>query len=229
VGCRRRYEDPTDRRGWRHRALGRWPPVGCGPGRSTDPNTSRPQRANVGYGPSVPSATTRQVTDRAIGPEGVASATFDPTRTYRYRLTRTWDPNGPRVNFLMLNPSTADAFELDPTVRRCVGFARTWGFGSLEVTNIFAFRATDPTVLVAQPDPVGADNDRAILDAARMADRLVAAWGVRGSHRGRDHEVVDLLADIAVRPVALRVTKQGHPAHPLYIAGDTVPHAWVGS
>ena len=177
----------------------------------------------------MPFAATRQGTDRTTGPEGVASATFDSTRTYRYRLTRTWDPDGPRVNFLMLNPSTADAFKLDPTVRRCVGFARTWGFGSLEVTNIFAFRATDPMVLVAQPEPVGAGNDRAILDAARMADRVVAAWGVRGCHRDRDNEVAALLADIGVRPVALRVTKQGHPAHPLYIAGDTVPHEWVRS
>jgi hypothetical protein len=131
----------------------------------------------------VPTAATLQVTDRAIGPEGAALATFDPTRTYRYQLTRTWDPDGPRVNFLMLNPSTADAFGLDPTVRRCVGFARRWGFGSLEVTNIFAFRATDPRVLVGQPEPVGAGNDQAILDAARKADRVVAAWGVRGSHR----------------------------------------------
>jgi len=185
-----------------------------------------PQGANVGYGPSVPSATTRQVTDRSTGPEGLSSATFDTTRTYRYRLTRTWDPDGPRVNFLMLNPSTADAFELDPTVRRCVGFARTWGFGSLEVTNIFAFRATDPTVLIAQPEPVGADNDRAIVDAARMADRVVAAWGVRGRHRGRADDVATLLSDIGISPVVLHLTKHGHPAHPLYIAGDTVPHQW---
>jgi hypothetical protein len=175
----------------------------------------------------VPSAATRQVIDRTTGPEGVASATFDPTRTYRYGLTRTWNPDRPRVNFLMLNPSTADAFELDATVRRCVGFARTWGFGSLEVTNIFAFRATDPTVLVAQPEPVGAGNDQAILDAARMADRVVAAWGVRGTHRGRGDEAAALLSDIGVRPVALGVTKHGHPAHPLYIAGDTVPHDWI--
>ena len=188
---------------------------------------AEPTGVPVGYGPLVPSAATRQVTDRTRGPEGMASATFDATRTYRYRLTRTWDPDRPRVNFLMLNPSTADAFALDPTVRRCVGFARTWGYGSLEVTNIFAFRATDPTVLVAQPEPVGAGNDRAIKDAARMADRVVAAWGVRGCHRDRDNEVEALLADIGVRPMTLRVTKQGHPAHPLYLAGDTVPHAWI--
>jgi hypothetical protein len=181
----------------------------------------------VGYGPSVQSVAIRQVTDRATGPEGMALATFDLTRTYRFRLTRTWNPDGPRINFLMLNPSTADAFDLDPTVRRCVAFARTWGFGCIEVTNIFAFRATDPTVLIAQTEPVGTGNDQAILDAARMADQVVAAWGVRGTHRGRGDEVAALLADIDVRPVALRVTKHGHPAHPLYLARDTVPHEWI--
>lgn len=175
----------------------------------------------------MPASATRQVIDRATGPEGVASATFDRTRIYRFRLTRTWNPDERRINFLMLNPSTADAFELDPTVRRCVGFARRWGFGSLEVTNIFAFRATDPTVLVAEAEPVGAGNDQAILDAALTADRVVVAWGARGTHRGRGEEVAALLADIGVRPVALRVTKHGHPAHPLYLAGDTVPRDWV--
>jgi len=175
----------------------------------------------------VPTAATRQVTDRTTGPEGAALATFDPSRTYRYRLTRTWDPDGPRVNFVMLNPSTADAFELDPTVRRCVGFARSWGFGSLEVTNIFAFRATDPTVLVAQSEPVGAGNDRAIRHAARTADRVVVAWGIRGTHQGRGNQVAALLAGLGVRPVALRVTKGGHPTHPLYVPGDTVPEEWI--
>ena len=174
-------------------------------------------------------AAIRQVIDRGTGPEGVASATFDSTRTYRFRLTRTWNPDGRRINFLMLNPSTADAFALDPTVRRCVGFARRWGFGSLEVTNIFAFRATDPTVLVAQAEPVGVGNDQAIVEAARTADRVVAAWGVRGAHRDRGMEVIALLADNSVRPLALRVTKHGHPAHPLYVPGDTIPLEWVAS
>lgn len=166
------------------------------------------------------------VTDRAEGPDGAATATFDPTRTYRYRLTRTWDPQAPRVNFLMLNPSTADAFVLDPTVRRCVGFARSWGFGSLEVTNIFAFRATDPAVLVAQAEPVGAGNDRAICEAARTADQVVVAWGARGSHLGRGDVVALMLAGLDVRPKALRVTRDGHPAHPLYVPGHTAPRVW---
>ena len=112
-----------------------------------------------------------------------------PPARYRYRLSRTWDPTGPVVAFVMLNPSTADAEVLDPTVRRCVGFARGWGFGSLEVVNLFAFRATDPRDLLRAAAPVGAANDRAILDAASAADRVVVAWGTRGTHLGRATEV----------------------------------------
>ena len=115
---------------------------------------------------------------------------------------------------------------LDPTVRRCVGFAVSWGFGSLEVTNLFAFRATDPAVLVAQVEPVGEGNDRAIRDAAAAADQVVVAWGMRGSHRGRDDEVHALLQGMGVRPMVLGLTRDGHPAHPLYLRRDTTPAAW---
>jgi hypothetical protein len=167
------------------------------------------------------------VTDEATGREGRATATFDPDRVYRYCLSRTWDPTGPRVNFLMLNPSTADALVLDPTVRRCVGFARSWGFGAVEVTNLFALRATDPRTLVAHTDPVGAGNDRAIADAARRADRVLVAWGTWGVHRGRGAEVAGLIDRLGVRPMALRLTKSGHPGHPLYVRGDAEPAPWT--
>jgi len=180
----------------------------------------------IGYGPGVPTRP-RLVTDEATGPEGRATATFDPTRTYRYRLTRSWDPGRPSVNFLMLNPSTADARALDPTIRRCVGFARSWGFGAVEITNLFALRATDTKVLMAHREPVGPGNDRAILDAARRADRVVVAWGNHGAHDGRAEEVADLLDRRGVRPVALRHTVAGHPHHPLYVPGDVEPHEWV--
>jgi hypothetical protein len=172
-------------------------------------------------------AANRYVTDEATGPEGKALATFDATRAYRFRLTRTWDPDRPRVNFVMLNPSTADAHSIDPTVRRCVGFATSWGFGCIEVTNLFAFRATDPRVLMARGEPVGDGNDRAIIDSATSADQVVVAWGTKGSHRGRGAEVEALLRSIGVRPMALGVTRGGHPAHPLYLRKDTVAHAWV--
>ena len=198
------------------------------PGKSS-PTHGRPWEV-VGYGLRVSTranVASLHVTDEATGPEGRASATFDATRAYRFLLTRTWDPGRPRVNFVMLNPSTADAHGLDPTVRRCVGFATSWGFGSLEVTNLFAFRATDPALLVAQGQPVGEGNDRAIIESAASADRVVVAWGARGSHRGRGAEVDALLNGIGVRPLALGVTQGGHPAHPLYLRKETVPEAWA--
>ena len=165
---------------------------------------------------------------RAVdGPHGQATATFDPTRTYRYRLSRTWDPTGPTLAFVMLNPSTADAEVLDPTVRRCVGFARSWGFGALEVVNLFAFRATDPRDLLLAAAPVGPDNDRAIVDAASAADRVVVAWGIRGTHLGRARAVAALLRATSVRPLALAMTRDGHPRHPLYVRADTRPSRWT--
>jgi hypothetical protein len=167
-----------------------------------------------------------EVVDRSTGPHGVATATFDATRTYRYRLSRTWDPSGPTVAFVMLNPSTADADVLDPTVRRCVGFALAWGFGSLEVVNLFAFRATDPRDLVRADAPVGPANDRAILDATSTADRVVVAWGARGVHQGRAADVVGLLDTAPVRPLSLGTTRDGHPRHPLYVPADCRPSAW---
>lgn len=167
-----------------------------------------------------------QVVDTEIGPWGLATATFDDTQRYRFRLSRVWDPNLPRVNFLMLNPSTADAFQLDPTVRRCVGFSKAWGAGALEVTNVFALRSTDPAGLKRIEDPVGVGNDTAIVAAARAADIVVAAWGVHAVLGGREGTVRRLLADADVQLRYLRLTKDGHPGHPLYVPGDTKPALW---
>jgi len=167
-----------------------------------------------------------EVIERSTGIHGDATATFDPTRAYRYRLSRTWDPTGPVVTFVMLNPSTADAEVLDPTVRRCLGFARAWGFGSLEVVNLFAFRATDPRDLLRADAPVGPANDRAILGAVSAADRVVVAWGARGAHLGRAAAVAGLLHAGPSRPLGLGTTKGGQPRHPLYVRADTRPSRW---
>ncbi len=109
--------------------------------------------------------------------DGRSSAVLSPDGVYRYQLVREWDRARPRVAFLMLNPSTADATQNDPTIRKCIAFARSWGCGSLEVVNLFAFRATDPRELGrcgARVDPVGAENDGYILAAARRASVVVA-------------------------------------------------------
>jgi len=126
----------------------------------------------------------------------------------------------------MLNPSTADAFQLDPTNRRCVGFAQAWGYGSMVTTNIFAFRSTNPAGLRTTKDPVGPENDEAIVNGAKNADLVIAAWGTHGELQDRGNAVRGLLAEAGIELHVLRLTKAGHPGHPLYVSGDTVPTPW---
>ncbi len=149
-------------------------------------------------------------------------ATIDPTGRYRYALWRTWDGDAPRVAFLMLNPSTADARRDDPTIRRCIGFARSWGFGSVEVVNLFAYRTPDPEVLRRALHPVGPENDRYLRKVARRAQQLIVAWGNRGALQGRDEAVMRLLRKVGT-VYCLGRTQAGHPRHPLYVRKDTTP------
>lgn len=150
-------------------------------------------------------------------------AVLSDDREYRYRLRRTWDAEKPTVAFLMLNPSTADEKENDPTIRRCVGFAEDWGFGSLVVANLFALRATDPSELRGHPAPVGPENDRHLREVCDEAEKVVAAWGTDGDLDDREREVADLL-DVQLH--ALDTTKDGHPNHPLYQPKDAEPSPW---
>lgn len=149
------------------------------------------------------------------------AAVFSPDRVYRYRLGRTWGMPQPRaerrVAFVMLNPSTADETVEDPTVRRCIGFARAWGYDRLDVLNLFALRSTDPRALREHPDPVGPENDRHIADVTAVADLVIAAWGNHGALRGRGAEVFRLLVPQAL---CLGVTGAGQPRHPLYVSGS---------
>jgi hypothetical protein len=154
-----------------------------------------------------------------------ATATFSADRRYRYALTRRWDSDWPMAVFIMLNPSTADAFQLDPTLRRCVGFAKAWRAGGVLVLNLFALRSTDPQVLRSHPDPVGPDNDRAIAwwvstDAEPLGP-VVVAWGADAAIGDRAAAVLRLLAARQVRPQCLGTTQDGHPRHPLYVAAST--------
>lgn len=153
---------------------------------------------------------------------GQQGAVFDASKTYRYRLWRDWGSR-PRAVFVLLNPSTADETANDPTVRRCIGYAQAWGFGGLEVVNLFALRSTDPRALRDVKDPVGPDNDRAILEATRGAGSVVAAWGNHGSLNGRARDVRKLLAAAGVKLHALRLLKSGEPGHPLYLPADLQP------
>lgn len=150
-----------------------------------------------------------------------AGADFSDCGRYRYRLWREWNPQLEAVGFLMLNPSTADATADDPTIRRCLGFARRWDYGRLEVVNIFAYRATDPRELRAAEDPVGPENDEWIERvAAKCARRLVCAWSNWGRLADRAGDVCRVLRRAEVRLLCLGTTKHGHPLHPLYQPAD---------
>jgi hypothetical protein len=157
-----------------------------------------------------------------------STATLSPCGLYRYDLTRSWDRARPRALFVMLNPSTADATQDDPTIRRCVGFARAWGCGGIVVCNLFALRSTDPKALYRHADPVGPDNDATLLDRAAMAKLTVCAWGAHGHLRGRGRTVAKLLAAAKMPMHCLGLTKTGHPLHPLFVPGATALQEFGG-
>lgn len=179
-----------------------------------------------------------------------ASAAFDASGAYRYELLRRWAP-GPTCLWIMLNPSTADATKLDPTLRRCLGFTRSWetgnprdpgeGFGAFEVCNLYAYRSPHPrdlwyerkivrddgcwTIHRPPDDPVGPNNDAAIQSAAKRASLVIVGWGVNAKPE-RERHVAQLLADVGVQPHALRVAKNGSPSHPLYLPETMRPFRW---
>lgn len=147
------------------------------------------------------------------------SATFSECRKYRYDLTREIS-EGPTLNFLCCNPSTADSRLNDPTVARLERRARMWNYGRLVVTNVFAWRSTDPIVLKDIEDPVGPDNDQFILRWASEAETVVCAWGVNGELGGRGARVRRILTGHGIELFALKVNAQGVPWHPLYLGYD---------
>lgn len=138
---------------------------------------------------------------------------------YRYRLGRRWG-DGEALAFVMLNPSTADAHQDDPTIRRCMGFARSHGFDAIDVVNLFAYRATKPSELKCAGYLVGPENDLHIAMAARASGAVCVAWGANGSKKVRTGEVLMLLMRNGVIPKCLDVTRGGMPQHPLFARGD---------
>jgi hypothetical protein len=149
----------------------------------------------------------------------IKGAEFSCDRIYRYSLWRFWSNKGRFAAFVGLNPSTADEKKDDPTVRRCINYAKTWGFSGLIMLNIFAFRSTDPKKLYTLDDPVGPDNDFHIRSASNKAGITVAAWGTHGELLNRGADVTKILK----HPCCLALTKAGHPKHPLYLKKDLKP------
>ncbi|MGF1480852.1 MAG: DUF1643 domain-containing protein [Cyanophyceae cyanobacterium] len=152
-------------------------------------------------------------------------AIFDSTGCYRYLLRRWWDEQLPTVGFIMLNPSRADATANDPTIRRCIGFAQLWGYGSLMVANLFAYRATQSKVLAGVADPIGPDNDRHLLALIDQSEQIILAWGDRGMLLNRSQAVLHLL--FGKETHCLGQNKTGQPRHPLYIKKATQPTLFV--
>ncbi len=158
-----------------------------------------------------------------------SAAVYSNCERYRYSLTRIWNPHGQRVHFVMLNPSTATEVRNDPTVERCERRARALGFGAFRVTNIFAWRDTDPRAMRKAMDPVGPENDDAIRDACRWADSTICAWGLHGAHLDRGPTVERMLRTLGTPLYHLGLSKTGHPKHPLYIAYSEQPRLWIQS
>jgi len=142
---------------------------------------------------------------------------------YRYSLSRTWDISKPYVLFVGFNPSTADENKDDPTIRKCINYAKCWGYGGLWMANLFAYRATLPTDLKKVNEPVGLDNDMHITNLSKQADMTVIAWSNDGSYLGRDKQVLKLIKS----PMCLNINKSGQPSHPLYQKKSLSPQPYT--
>ena len=154
-----------------------------------------------------------------------SSALFGgPDDIYRYELRRVWNEARPVVLFIMLNPSTADESTDDPTIRRCINFARDWGYGALTVGNLFALRTKHSKRLLRSADPIGPENDRTLMKLIDEHLIVVAAWGAFGSRCARAREVCRLIGPSK----CLGVTRAGFPRHPLYVQRYATMLDWNG-
>lgn len=161
----------------------------------------------------------------------ITGAYVSVCKRYRYSLWRSWSVERKAKDccFIMLNPSTADEQQDDPTVRRCIGFAQQWGCTGLIVVNLFALRSTNPAKLKAARDPVGPENDVVLLTTAHSASIVVCAWGNHGKLHGRDQRVITLLRDNEITAYALSITQRGQPQHPLFAPKNVKLKLFVNS
>lgn len=158
--------------------------------------------------------------------EPVHGALLSTCGFYRYELVRSWGDGKDYLMVIGLNPSTADAEFDDRTILRCIRFAKSWGYTALYMTNIFAFRATNPNVMKQAREPIGVDNDRHLKRIAGDAKLVLAAWGNHGGFKNRGGDVVKLLH--GVKPLyCLRTTGSGAPQHPLYLPAELKPIPYI--
>ena len=156
----------------------------------------------------------------------VSEAVYSDCERYRYALTRVWDTKARRLLYIMLNPSKATELANDPTIERCERRARALGYGGFRVCNLFALRETEPARLKRARHPEGPDNRAEIAAALEWADEVLCAWGVHGAHRAQAAALLPLLRAGGIPLLALGVTRDGHPRHPLYVSYKVQPTPW---
>lgn len=147
------------------------------------------------------------------------TALLSADNIYRYQLSRIWDEEKPKILFIMLNPSTADEFVEDPTIRRVVNYAKDWGYGGVYVGNLYAFRSTDPKGLKSIADPIGPENINHIQTLISLVDKVIYAWG-------NEQKEPDWLKKIVETPYCIEISKKGIPKHPLYLKKCLIPQIY---
>jgi len=151
--------------------------------------------------------------------EGVSGAIISEDEKYRYSLWRIWDKELDSCMWIMLNPSTADATKNDPTINKCIAYAKWWGYGSIFVCNLYAYRARDPKILEYVPDPVGPLCDQWLITISKIAVLRMAAWGNNMLSHRRVNKVKSLMGPLS----CLDISKSGNPKHPLYLRKTLLP------
>lgn len=141
-------------------------------------------------------------------------AIFSKGRKYRYWLKRQWARDMLSVNFICLNPSYADEIEDDRMVTKCIKQAQILGFGSIEMTNIFAYIETIGNNIYKIADPVGKENDYYLFKTAKKCDNVIVAWGNKGCHNSRAETVLKMLEKLNIKLYCLTMTSAGQPHHP---------------
>jgi len=147
-----------------------------------------------------------------------SGADFSDDRKYRYKLWRIWDQSKDKVMFIGLNPSTANEKDPDATVKRCINFAKSWGFGGMYMMNLFAYVSTDPKKLVTSGEDLS-NNNRMLIETAIDAELIVFCWGCFKQAKERAKDIIELFPKGHI----IRRTKSGNPEHPLYLPGNLKP------
>ena len=146
-------------------------------------------------------------------------ASLSVDRKYRYLLSRVWDETKPMVTIIGLNPSTADEKEDDPTIRRCINYAKSWDYGGIYMLNLFAFRATQPSDMFKASEPIGEENDIYIKTYSKKVDKVICAWGNHGKYQNRSNHIKNSVDNLYY----LKLNQTGEPAHPLYLKSELTP------